>query len=114
MKRILFLALVITFPYSLFAADMAGADPGFWEHLLPTLITIVVPILISLGRQLIPLLPKWLLPILAPALGAVLAIIVEAAMGQGVGIIMGAVYGGLGTWLREFIKQIQQASQQTA
>lgn len=110
MKSIRYSALLLMLPVLAFAQD-GTAEPTLWQQILPALITVAVPILISLSRQLIPLIPKWLLPILAPVLGAVLSLVVDAASGQNVGLIMGAVFGGLGTWLREFIKQLQQAAQ---
>lgn len=86
-------------------------EPTLWQELAPLLITAVVPLAIALGRKLIPVLPKWLLPILAPLLGVALSFVLDAATGIETGAVLAAVYGGLGTWLREMIKQINQASQ---
>jgi hypothetical protein len=111
MKHILYLtALGVLIP-AIASAQGIGQELSLWQQILPALITVAVPLLIALGRKVIPLLPKWLLPILAPLLGAALSYVVDASAGQNVGIVMGAVYGGLGTWLREFIKQLQQAAQ---
>jgi len=111
MKRILF-PFIFLLPAIVFAAGESAASPTLLEQILPALITIAVPLLISGGKLLIPGLPKWLPPILAPVLGAVLSLLIDLSSGGQVGVIMGAVYGGLGTWLREFIKQLQQASAQ--
>jgi len=101
-------------PVVLFAQDSTAvhaAAPTLWEQVVPALITIIVPLTIAFIKQIIPLIPKWLLPILAPILGVVLSLLLDAS--GNTGIILGAVYGGLGTWLREFIKQLQQAATQS-
>jgi len=102
---ILFLAL----PVALYASD--GQTPvttTIWATLVPALVTVLVPLVIALTKTLLPKIPKWMLPILAPLLGVGLSLIGDAAAGQSVGVIMGAVYGGLGTWLREFIDQLKK------
>ncbi|MAT39262.1 MAG: hypothetical protein CL946_06635 [Ectothiorhodospiraceae bacterium] len=118
-SRMLFAMLIAALAVPLAATPLLafaqGADPAaleaptIWQELIPLAITAAVPILIYFGKQLIPILPKWLLPVLAPALGMVLTLVVDAGAGGDIGIVMGAVYGGLGTWLREMIKQLNGA-----
>jgi drug/metabolite transporter (DMT)-like permease len=104
---ILFLAL----PAMAFAQGTQTETAGILTTLIPALVTVFVPLLIALTKKWLPSLPKWLLPILAPLLGVGLALIGDVAVGQNVGVIMGAVYGGLGTWLRELIDQLKKASE---
>lgn len=80
--------------------------PELWA----AIITAVVPVLILVTKTLIPKIPKFLLPILAPILGAGMDIALHFAGASTAGVIMGAVMGGLGTWLRETVDQLKKAA----
>lgn len=102
---------MLALPAMAFAQDTGTpVEASIWTTLVPAIVTILVPLAIALTKKWIPAIPKWLLPILAPLLGAGLAILGDVAAGENVGLIMGAVYGGLGTWLREFIDQLKKAA----
>ena len=72
------------------------------------LIPLVVPILLWGLKGVVPLIPKFLLPILAPLLGAALEWIGYYAGVTSGNPVLGAVLGAAGVGLREVIDQIKR------
>jgi hypothetical protein len=93
-----------------FAQVIAQTAPpeSLLTQLIPLVITALVPLLIALTKNFLPLIPSWVLPILAPILGIVLTWIQTMVPGAGGNVIVGAVMGGLGVWLREVIDQLKK------
>ena len=80
-------------------------DLSFWQ----ALITFLVPMLIWGTKSLLPKIPKAVLPILAPLLGAGLELIPYLTGISGTGNpVLGAIFGGLGVWLREVVDQLKK------
>ena len=77
------------------------------------LILVLVPILLYGMKLVVPMIPKWLIPILAPILGAALDILNSYLTGHSLSPMTGAVLGGLGVWLREVIDQVKKAATPT-
>lgn len=77
--------------------------------LLDGVIPLIVPLLIAFFKNLLPRLPKALLPILAPVLGALADITMHyAGLNQG-NALTGAILGATGLWLREAFDQSRKA-----
>lgn len=76
--------------------------------LILTLIPLVVPILVAIGKSALPKVPTWLLPILAPALGALIDYLGSLATGAGASPILALTLGSAGVGLREIMDQAKQ------
>lgn len=70
---------------------------------------IVVPLVVSGLRLLIPNLPKWLLPIGAAILGVGADLLTQFAAGASLGMIPGALLGLAGVGIREIVDQLKKA-----
>jgi hypothetical protein len=76
------------------------------SNLFLLLIPIVTPLLIALGKYVVPLAPRWILPIVAPALGALLDYLGTLATGQAANPLLGLLLGSAGVGFREVVDQI--------
>lgn len=76
--------------------------------LILTLIPLLVPIVVAIGKSLLPKVPTWVLPILAPALGALIDYIGSLATGADASPIVAAIYGSAGVGARELYDQIRK------
>lgn len=86
----------------------AATPPG---ALLLTIIPLLVPILVAVGKSILPKVPTWLLPILAPALGALIDYIGSLATHGGASPLAAALAGSAGVGIRELTDQIKQRIQ---
>lgn len=76
--------------------------------LLLTIIPLLVPIVVAIGKSLLPKVPTWVLPILAPALGALIDYLGSLATGAAASPVIAAALGSAGVGLREIVDQIKQ------
>lgn len=76
--------------------------------LLLTIIPLLVPIVVAIGKSALPKVPTWLLPILAPALGALIDYLGSLATGGSANPIAAAILGSAGVGLREIVDQVKQ------
>lgn len=76
--------------------------------LLLIVIPLVVPILVAIGKFMIPKLPTWTLPIIAPALGALVDYLTTLVTGGTSSPVLAATLGSAGVGLRELIDQLKQ------
>lgn len=72
------------------------------------LIPVIVPLLVSVGKWLVPKLPSWSLPIIAPALGAVIDLINAKSTGGTWSPLTSGALGMAGVGLREIVDQVKQ------
>ena len=72
------------------------------------LIPIIVPVLITLCKTLIPKIPTVALPVLAPAFGALIDIVLHYAGASTHGPFVGALLGAAGVGVRELVDQLKQ------
>lgn len=77
--------------------------------LLLAMLPVIVPLLVSFGKWMVPKLPSWLLPILAPALGAAIDWIGAKVSGGTASPVLALALGSAGVGLREIVDQIKQA-----
>ena len=99
--------LLLTAPF-LFAADPLPITPTTeGSKLLLLVIPLVVPIVVAVGKFLIPKIPAWILPILAPAIGALIDFLGSLVTGHEANPITAAVLGSAGVGLRELYDQIK-------
>lgn len=107
-KKFLILALfAVTF--SALAQDpVTPTVPKPVQALLLIIIPLLVPILVALGKSVLPKVPTWLLPILAPALGALIDYLGTLATGGTPSPITAALYGSAGVGIRELMDQAKQ------
>lgn len=80
----------------------------FDNMMLMTLIPIIVPLILSAVKRLIPKIPGWWLPILAPLLGAAVDMAGYYAGVQTLGPAWSAALGSAGVGLREIADQTNQ------
>jgi hypothetical protein len=78
---------------------------NLWLSLIP----ILVPLLLALGKWFVPKIPKAWLPILAPVLGAGLDVLLHFAGLSAGNPMMGAILGSAGVGLREIVDQLRKA-----
>lgn len=76
--------------------------------LILTLIPLLVPIVVAIGKSLLPKVPTWVLPILAPALGALIDYIGSLATGADASPVVAAALGASGVGLREIVDQLRK------
>ena len=76
---------------------------------LTTILPAVIPVLIALVKFLVPVIPKWCLPVLAPILGAAVELLGYYAGLTAGDPAKGAIFGGLGVVVREVYDQIKKA-----
>ncbi len=78
------------------------------DAMLTMMIPVIVPLILSAVKRLIPKIPSWWLPILAPLLGAVVDMVGYYAGMQSLGPVWGAALGSAGVGLREIADQTNQ------
>lgn len=79
----------------------SAAGNGLVLALLP----VIVPLLVALGKGLLPKVPTWILPILAPALGALIDFLTAKATGGTASPVLALALGSAGVGLREIYDQ---------
>jgi glycerol uptake facilitator-like aquaporin len=104
--KIIITLFVCTIPLVVVAQEVGGGTASPETSLWIGLIPLVVPILISGVKLIIPKLPKMWLPIIAPVLGAVAAIALHFAGAEGVSIWVGSLLGMAGVGMREIADQV--------
>lgn len=99
------LTLFIAIPVMAAEGDPTPS-PGL--SLLLIIIPLVVPIVVAVGKFLLPAVPKWILPILAPALGALIDWLNSLVTGTPPNPVTGALLGSAGVGVRELLDQVKQ------
>lgn len=83
-----------------------------WQNLgaqaILALVPVVTMVIVYGIRKLVPKLPRFIVPIIAMALGAVLAVVQSQLGGPDVSVLVAALLGACATWLREIINTIQE------
>lgn len=79
--------------------------------LLLILIPVLTPMLVALGKVVVPRCPPWLLPIIAPAFIALVNWLSTMAGGPSVNPLLAVVLGAAGTGFREIADQAKQRIQ---
>ncbi len=74
---------------------------------LQTLIPVLVPVLLAVGKLFVPKIPRLWLPILAPILGAAIELLTSGALTTNTA--WAAVLGSAGVGLREIVDQMRKA-----
>lgn len=72
------------------------------------LIPLVVPFVVQLARELVPKIPRAMLPILALPVGVGLEQAFASWAGMAASPILGALLGAAGVWVREFIHTLRE------
>lgn len=95
------------------ALDAAPVDSlgEVGNSFLLLLIAMVTPMIVRLGKFLVPQIPSWVLPILAPALVATADWLSGMAGGPSVNPMLALLLGAAGTGIREIKDQTQQRIQ---
>lgn len=88
-------------------AAVADTPSASSATLLLSLIPVLVPLIIAIGKWALPKVPVWILPILAPALGALIDWLTTLATGSTASPALGAVLGSAGVGLRELLDQVK-------
>lgn len=83
-----------------------AVDPQSATGLLLVIIPVVVPILVWLGKKIVPVLPGWFLPILAPGLGALVDWIASQTTAHHANPALALALGSAGVGIREIIDQV--------
>lgn len=97
------------FATTAFAADAPAPNPvPAPTGLLLVIIPLLVPALIAALKFVTDIVPSWVLPILAPALGALADFLSSLMTGDAANPVMGAVLGGTGVAVREIVDQLKQ------
>jgi hypothetical protein len=78
------------------------------QTIVAFLTPILVPLLISGVKKLIPKLPVWSLPVMAPFLGAAFDVIMHFATGSGMNVWAAAGLGLAGVGVREIKDQLMK------
>ncbi|MDP1581510.1 MAG: hypothetical protein Q8M02_14655 [Candidatus Didemnitutus sp.] len=78
-------------------------------ELIQGIITVATPLGIAAIKKLIPGIKPVYLPLAAPVIGCLAAIASNYAGAPEVSLLAGAVFGGLGVWLREAADQLNKA-----
>lgn len=84
----------------------AAAQPDIWTALAMIIIPFVTPVIVLLGKKILPAMPPWFLPILAPGIGALLAWISTVAGGPHVNPMIALILGSAGVGFRELKDQV--------
>lgn len=111
MKIFRFLAVLFLFSqFAVFAAEAVVTTPpdanvSVWLALIPAF----VPVVLALLKTLVPKIPKVWLPVLAPVLGAGAEVALHFAGVSTGGVLVGALLGAAGLWLRELADQVRKA-----
>ena len=110
---LLFLGAVCLVPHWIHAQD-APPDPATVTAaaLAPLAISGLVPFVVAWIKKLAPAIPRVTLPFLCPLIGAgvqALDNVTQLGLIEG-GVVQGALYGALGTFLREAYDQTMRAS----
>lgn len=111
MKKILFVALSLTAVAAWAQANPTPAMPGVppdavgWVNLL---IAGMTPVVIAGIKKLVPNVPSFALPFAAPVVGVLLTQVQAFASGHSANLIVGAVAGAVGLYLREVVDQSKQ------
>ena len=84
------------------------ALPAGDNSLLLTLIPLIVPILVALGKRLLPFVPKWALPTLATGLGTLIDYLGSLVTGGTASPLLATIAGAAGVGLREIVDQVKQ------
>lgn len=82
-------------------------DATAWVQML---IPVLVPLLIAVGKLLVPRIPSWLLPIVAPILGGIVDAIGAFASGGATNTVLAMALGSAGVGLREIVDQMKKAA----
>ena len=82
--------------------------PTSGMSLLTSIIPLLVPTIIMIGKYLAPKIPSWILPYAAPLLGAGIEIIQHIQSLSAQNVLLGAVLGSAGVGLREVFDQSKQ------
>lgn len=85
-------------------SDSVGKVANTWLLLL---IPVLTPMLVRLGKFLLPKIPTWTLPIIAPALVATANWLSMVAGGPSVSPMLALALGAAGTGIREIKDQVQ-------
>lgn len=80
-------------------------SPVDWVNLVTLSIT---PVIIAVIKWLVPKVPKVVLPLLAPILGIALDQLVAFMTGHQGNLVLAALLGASGLWLREAIDQAKK------
>lgn len=111
---LLFLSAVFSLTPGLLQAQDAPPDPvaATAASLTPLAISGLVPFVVAWIKRLTPAIPRVALPFLCPLIGAgvqALDNVTQLGLIDG-GVVQGALYGALGTFLREAYDQTMRAS----
>lgn len=74
------------------------------------LLVALTPLVLQVFKLLVPSIPKVFLPLLAPVVGVLLDLVMKKAGMASDGTVAAAVFGGLGTWLREVLDQSRKVT----
>lgn len=119
MKRLLIsivvLGVVLPITVTLFGQTNLPPDPGAappanaleWTNLI---ITVLTPLVIAAIKLVVPRIPKVALPFIAPVVGVLLDQLAGAMTAYEANLVLGAVAGGLGVWLREITNQTKKVA----
>lgn len=77
--------------------------------LLPTLLTILAPLVTAGVKKLAPSVPKVLVPLTSVAVGTAGAVVADYLTGANLGPLTGAVAGAVGVAVREVVDQVKKA-----
>lgn len=120
MKTKLCILSFLLLPLFAIAAEATIAVPppppadSHLSSLLMLLIPVLVPLIVALGKFIVPKVPTWMLPIIAPALGALLDFLTSLATGSTANPMIGALLGSAGVGVRELIDQVSGRMKEVA
>ena len=69
---------------------------------------VIVPLVITGVKKVVPLIPTWLLPTLCPLIGVVIDFITHLSTGSNMNFAVSAALGLAGVGLREIVDQLKQ------
>lgn len=93
--------IVVTLTAQTNGVPVGGAPPASpleWANLI---ITVLTPLVIAGLKWGIPKIPKALLPFIAPVVGVILDQVLAFTTAHQSNLVIGAIAGALGVWLRE-------------
>jgi hypothetical protein len=102
------LATICLFMGSAIAADSIQATPQSQTWNFRFLLPIAVPLVIAIGKELLPRVPAKYIPLIAPLLGAVAELLVNSSQASWGDIGMSAILGSAGVGVRELVDQLKK------
>lgn len=106
--KTLFLFLLI--PSALFAAEAVSTGNATADSILTWITPVVVPLVLTGVKRVLPKLPSFMIPILAPVLGVAIDFVNTFALGHSSNLALAAVAGLAGVGLREVKENLKPST----